>query len=45
LDDVCEALDIDIEEEGRKGTLAGEYSTIGGLLCAIAGRQTTAEVL
>lgn len=32
LDDVCEALGLEITEE-----LKGEYSTIGGLLCAQAG--------
>jgi len=32
LDDVCEALDLELTEE-----LRGEYSTIGGLLCSQAG--------
>jgi hypothetical protein len=37
LDDVCEALQIDLEDD-RYSTKVGEASTIGGLLCAIAGR-------
>ena len=34
LDDVCEALDMKLNDE----LLDGEYSTIGGLLCSIAGK-------
>jgi CBS domain containing-hemolysin-like protein len=34
LDDVCEALDMKLDDE----LLDGEYSTIGGLLCSIAGQ-------
>ncbi len=34
LDDVCEALDMKLNDE----LLDGEYSTIGGLLCSIAGQ-------
>lgn len=34
LDDVCEALNMDRETEVKEG----EYSTLGGLLCSIAGR-------
>jgi hypothetical protein len=37
LDDVCEALQIDLEDD-RYSAKVGEASTIGGLLCAIAGR-------
>lgn len=37
LDDVFEALGIDPREKEKKEEI-GEYSTIGGLLCSIAGR-------
>eukprot|EP01039_Chlorochromonas_danica_P004672 gene4672-5119_t len=37
LDDVCEALGLTLLR-GEDGVLRGEYSTLGGLLCAVAGR-------
>lgn len=37
LDDVCEALQIDLQDD-RYSAKVEEASTIGGLLCAIAGR-------
>jgi CBS domain containing-hemolysin-like protein len=39
LDDVCEALGIDLDNQKKTGTVssAGEYSTVSGLLCSIAG--------